>query len=69
MNQPKKCRECGSQFLSWQPCMVNTSGVVDGRLRLNEVTCNFILGCDDCSETLKIMSANDVAEVLNELRQ
>ena len=34
------------------------SGVQDGRLRLNEVTIIAVLGCKDCSETLKIIDAD-----------
>lgn len=64
-----KCKECGSQFLSWQPCMVNNGGVVDGRLRMSEVSCNFVLGCDDCSETVFVVSADKVAAIMTEDRR
>ncbi|MBH3355301.1 hypothetical protein KVH38_20910 (plasmid) [Stutzerimonas stutzeri] len=34
----------------------------------NEVKCLFVLGCDDCSETLAILSADRVAGLLNAAR-
>lgn len=62
--EPVACKECGSKDLSWFPAMRNTSGVVDGRLKLNEVVCDFALGCNECSETLKVIAADAVAELL-----
>jgi hypothetical protein len=64
----KKCRECGSESLTWDTHSKTDSGVPEGRLRSHEVKCLFVLGCDDCSETLAIISADRVAGLLNAAR-
>lgn len=61
----KTCRECGSLSLSWAFASVKNNSVPDGRLRMNEVSGIFYLGCDECSETLTRVSADDVAALLN----
>ena len=61
-----KCKECGSMSLSWDTHSKSASGVPEGRLRSSEVKCLFVLGCDDCSETLAIVSADKVASLMNE---
>lgn len=60
----RKCKSCGSEKLTWFPSMRNTSGVQDGRLRMHDVTCDFVLGCDECSDTVTVMNADTVAMVL-----
>lgn len=55
------CRECGSEALSWFAHNQNRSQVVEGRLKTNDVECVFVLGCDACSETLRIVTANEIA--------
>lgn len=46
------CPECGEKKLSWSPHPKKLTGVVDGRLTMNDVTAVFYLACDFCSETL-----------------
>lgn len=65
INAITKCRECGSESLTWDTHSKTDSGVPEGRLRSHEVKCLFVLGCDDCSETLAILSADRVAGLLN----
>lgn len=60
------CRHCGSQDQSWQTHNITRSGIQDGRLKLNEVECLFALGCNRCSETLKVLSADKVAAMMND---
>lgn len=60
------CRECQSKSLSWQTHNKNTSDVQQGRLNSNDIQCQLILGCDSCSETLAIISADRVAAWLTE---
>lgn len=62
---PESCRECGGTAFSWFTSYETDSGVQQGRLRTSEVKCLFVLGCDDCSETLKIVSADKLADALN----
>lgn len=59
------CKECRSSGLSWNSFPRVTRGVADGRLSANEVETEFVLGCDDCSETLQVMTASQVVELLN----
>jgi len=66
LNKVTKCHECGSQTLSWQTVNKASSDVPEGRLRSSEVRTLFVLGCDTCSETLKILSADEVAGRLTE---
>lgn len=63
-----KCRHCGSTSLTWLATNQNRSGVQEGRLRTNEVSCIFVLGCDDCSETLRAVSADKIADRLNKAK-
>lgn len=59
------CSNCGSKRLSWDTTVIKNTGVQDGRLKLNETSGLFYLGCDECSETLLKVSAEDVANHLN----
>lgn len=60
-----KCPECNGENLIWEDGTTHEGGVTDGNLRQNEVSGIFILGCGDCSETIGIVSASDVADFLN----
>lgn len=59
------CSNCGSKLLSWDTTVAKNTAVQDGLLKLNEVSGLFYLGCDECSETLLKVSADDVANHLN----
>ena len=59
---PTTCPECGSAQLSWFCSTHNKSDVVDGRLRVHDVGVNFVLGCDECSETVQVVTADKIAE-------
>ncbi|OAS07627.1 hypothetical protein AYO08_09800 [Pseudomonas putida] len=61
-----ECRECGSKALSWQTHNKNISDSQHGRLRTSDIRCQLALGCDACSETLAILSADQVAAWLTE---
>ena len=62
---PSECRECGSAALSWFAQNTVPNGIQQNRLNTSDVQCVFVLGCDDCSETLKIISADKIAEHFN----
>jgi len=62
---PSECKECGGTSLTWFAQSENKSGVQEGRLRTHEVSSVFVLGCDDCSETLRVVSADKMAALLN----
>ena len=67
MNTPSKCRTCGSSDLIWF-ILRNTGGAQGEPLRMPEIAYDFILGCKECSETLRVLRAEDVAEYLTLLR-
>ncbi|HEK0270605.1 hypothetical protein [Pseudomonas asiatica] len=65
-----KCKECGSESLTWQTHsrIYRGCGAQQGRLNTSDVECLFVLGCDECSETLATLSADQVAKLMNESR-
>ena len=67
MNTPSKCRTCGSSDLIWF-ILRNTGDAQGEPLRMPEIAYDFILGCKECSETLRVLRAEDVAEYLTLLR-
>lgn len=59
------CRHCGGHALTWATSIINRSAVQQGRLNTHDVECVFYLGCDTCSETLAMVSADRVADLVN----
>lgn len=59
------CKECGGTALTWHTSIINRSEVQQGRLNTRDVECIFFLGCDHCSETLAMISADKVAGRMN----
>lgn len=64
MSDIKQC--CESPMLYWTCSHDTNSGVQDGRLRMHEIHTIFYLGCEYCSETLKIINGDQVALMLTE---
>jgi hypothetical protein len=60
-----ECTHCGSHNLSWFCKTHNMSDVQEGRLRTNDIGVQFVQGCDDCSETLQVVSGDKIAQRLN----
>lgn len=69
MSAIRQCSECGSKSLTWATHYKTDSGVQQGRLRTSEVKCLFVLGCDECSETLAVVSADKIAEQMTTRQQ
>lgn len=67
MKTLSKCHACGSSDLIWFT-LRNTGGAQGEPLRMPEIAYDFILGCEECSETLRVLRAEDVAEYLTLLR-
>lgn len=61
----RECSNCGSKDAAWHCHEVVTNGVVDGKIKLSEVSSQFYLGCNECSETLAALSGNELAAVLS----
>ncbi|WP_176506403.1 hypothetical protein [Pseudomonas urethralis] len=64
-----KCQECGGTDLSWFTQQTTTSGVQNGRLRLDDVTCLFVFGCNTCSATVTTVNADRIAVFMNETNE
>lgn len=62
---PSDCKECGSTSVSWFAHTRIRNDVLQGRLRTNDTECVFVLGCDECSETLHVAKADTIAELLD----
>lgn len=60
-----QCSNCDSSNLTWFCRTHNQSDVQEGRLRTNDVSVQFVLGCDGCSETLQVVSGDKIARRLN----
>jgi hypothetical protein len=69
MSSITECRECGSTALTWDTHNKNISQAQHGRLTTQDIRCQFVLGCDHCSETLAVVSADQVAAWLTESRE
>lgn len=66
MNTPSKCRSCGSSDLIWF-IFRNKGGAQGEPLRMPEIAYDFILVCKECSESLRVLRADDVVEYLTQL--
>lgn len=62
------CPECGSRDLTWHVGVRNLNTSVDGQICMREVGPIFYLGCDECSETIRTVDGDKVAEMLTELQ-
>ncbi len=60
-----KCKNCGGNLNSWFTSNRVNSVAVDGRLKSSEISCDFVLGCDECSETLQVVPADEIASQMN----
>lgn len=66
MTQPSECCHCGG-VTEWFSTIRNRSQVVDGRLKTSDVDCVFVRGCTECSETLEVRTADDVAASMSRI--
>ncbi|WP_414488060.1 hypothetical protein [Stenotrophomonas maltophilia] len=62
---PTSCRHCDSTDLKWFAHVRTLNDVQQGRLNTHDVGCVFVLGCEECSETLRVVKADDIAALLN----
>jgi hypothetical protein len=60
-----RCKECGSTSLTWFTQNTVKNGIQQNRLNTNDIDCIFFLGCDECSETLALVSADRIADLMN----
>lgn len=63
------CPECGSRKLTWYADTKNYGSAVDGQICMREVGPIFFLGCDDCSETISVISGDKVAEMVTKFQR
>lgn len=63
----KSCPNCEGTSFTWGTSLVKNQNICNGLLRISDVSAVFYLGCDDCSETLQVVSPDLVAEELNKI--
>lgn len=68
LNSRASCPECGSTDLQWASDVENNGGVQDGTISMRDVGSLFYLGCLECSETIKIVKGNEVAQILTKIQ-
>lgn len=61
---PTRCRHCESTDLEWFAHVRAVNDVPHGRLTTHDVGCVFVLGCNECSETLHTVKADSIAALL-----
>ena len=61
------CKECGSTDQSWH--LGRRSSIREGRLRTSDVRIFFYLGCNECSETLKIVRDDQFIDKFEEMEK
>lgn len=59
------CPNCGGTTHRWFVSCRGPNDVQDGRIRLSEISAIAYLGCEECSETLKIIDSEEIEERLN----
>lgn len=59
------CPNCGNDEFSISPTIINTTKVVDGRLRMHDLAIRFVVGCDNCSETIKVLTEDQIKVVVD----
>lgn len=62
---PTRCKHCESTDLEWFAHVRAVNDVPHGRLTTHDVGCVFVLGCQECSETLRVVKADEIAALLN----
>jgi hypothetical protein len=52
------CPACGSDELAWSVELGNHSGVSDGKLCMRDISAYLLLGCNECSATVRLIDAD-----------
>ncbi len=53
-----RCPECDTLGLRWFLHLGKRTQVGDGRLSVHDVGINFVLGCEECSATVRVVDVN-----------
>jgi len=62
------CKECHSESLTWDCRVKSLADIQDGLLKYSELTTEFFLGCDYCSETLAVVDSDRILKHLNNIQ-
>jgi len=54
------CRNCQGTNFGIYPQKVNTTATPDGRLRMHDLKIVFVVCCNECSETIKLLDEDQV---------
>lgn len=59
----RRCGNCGSSMLRWEYGVKNNSNIVDGGLYMRDMVPVATLGCEECSETMKVCSIEESIDI------
>lgn len=63
MSEQLKCKECGGTLLTWSLSLRHTTNIAGhNRLGLHNVAVDAVLGCEDCSATLKVVDGQKMVD-------
>lgn len=62
----RTCTNCGSTNLRWGLSKANNSAVMDGRLRMHDISILAYLACEECSEVLQYLAQSEAENLLND---
>jgi DNA-directed RNA polymerase subunit RPC12/RpoP len=63
-----QCQECGSSVLRYDVIITSKpGGLVQGRLKMQDLQVLAVLRCDECSATVQTLNADEIAEQLTDL--
>ena len=57
------CSNCGSSMLRWEYGVKNNSNIADGCLYMRNMVPIAYLGCEACSETIRVCSIEESIEI------
>ena len=52
-----RCPECDGVELTWEVHIIKVTQVGDGRLGMHDVSASLVLGCNECSATVRMVDA------------
>lgn len=63
IDNPETCKHCGSKNLLWDSSIIDKPSCP-----MKSRIATVFLGCEDCSETLKIHNVDSIVDYLNRTR-
>lgn len=67
LTEIKTCPTCDSPHITWDIGKRSGGGIADGRLRIHDIAVELYLGCETCSETIRILREDEALCSINSL--